>query len=244
MLFEETIFGKVDKVRSMQSGPDNPMYKHGAVGTRLYSIYTGMLKRCRQKSTNGYERYGGRGISVCEEWRGEHGFEHFRDWALSHGYEDELTLDRINTNGNYSPSNCKWSTREEQCNNRRSNVWLEYNGERHTMAQWARILNIPPATIKARYSKGWSIEDILFFHQDKPVGNPRPWTDETRRKQEILIKKKMKPIIQLTLDGVEIARFESLHEAERQTGISRSTIAPIADGRIKNPKHYRWKYVE
>lgn len=145
------------------SGANNPMYKHGAVGTRLYSIYTGMLKRCRQKSTNGYERYGGRGICVCDEWKGEHGFERFRDWANTNGYAEDLTLDRIDTNGNYEPMNCKWSTREEQCNNRRNNVWLEYNGERHTMAQWARLLNIPVATIKDRKSKGWSDEKVLTY---------------------------------------------------------------------------------
>lgn len=134
-------------------GINNPMYKHGASGTRLYSIYTGMLKRCRQPSTNGYERYGGRGISVCDEWKGEHGFERFREWAVSHGYADNLTLDRIDTNGNYEADNCRWSTIEEQCNNRRNNIWLEYNGERHTMSQWARILNVPVATIKARKDK-------------------------------------------------------------------------------------------
>lgn len=224
------------------NGINNPMYKHGASGTRLYSIYTGMLKRCRQPSTNGYERYGGRGISVCDEWKGEHGFERFREWAMSHGYTDNLTLDRIDTNGNYEPDNCKWSTIEEQCNNRRNNIWLEYNGERHTMAQWARILNVPVATIKARKDKGWCAKDILFFRQNKPVGNPRPWTEETRRKQTEIIKKKMKPIVQMTLDGIEIARFDCVHEAERKTGVSRSTITGIASGRSKNPRHYLWKY--
>ena len=224
------------------SGINNPMYKHGASGTRLYSIYTGMLKRCRQPSTNGYERYGGRGISVCDEWKGEHGFERFRGWAVSHGYADNLTLDRIDTNGNYEADNCRWSTIEEQCNNRRNNIWLEYNGERHTMSQWARILNVPVATIKARKDKGWCVKDILFFHQDKPVGNPRPWTEETRRKQNEIIKKKMKPIVQMTLDGIEIARFDCVHEAERKTGVSRSTITGIASGRSKNPRHYLWKY--
>lgn len=154
-----------------RAGIENAYYKHGAVGTRLYSIYTGMLKRCRQPSTNGYERYGGRGITVCDAWKGEHGFEHFRDWAKAKGYEEDLTLDRIDTNGNYEPANCKWSTTEEQSNNRRNNVWLEYNGERHTMAQWARRLNIPAATIKDRKSKGWSDEKILTYVKPTRRGN-------------------------------------------------------------------------
>lgn len=226
-----------------RSGENNPAYKHGAVGTRLYSIYTGMLKRCRQKTTNGYERYGGRGIMVCEEWKGKHGFEHFRDWALSNGYSDDLTLDRIDVNGNYEPSNCKWSTMREQCNNRRSNVFLEYNGERHTLAEWARIVGVNPTTIKDRHSKGWSAEKILFFHQDKPIGNPHPLTKEARRKQYEIRKKAMKPIAQYDLNGEEIARYESLHDAERATGISRSTISGIAKGRTKNPKDFAWRYV-
>lgn len=144
-------------------GLENGYYKHGAVGTRLYSIYTGMLKRCRQKTTRGYEQYGGRGIKVCDEWKGEHGFERFQEWAIANGYSDGLTIDRIDTNGNYEPNNCKWSTSLEQCNNRRNNVWLEYNGEKHTMAQWSRQLNIPASTIKARRSKGWSDEKVLTY---------------------------------------------------------------------------------
>ena len=144
------------------TGKNNPMYKHGAVGTRLYSIHTGMLKRCRQPSTRGYKNYGGRGIVVCDEWKGKHGFENFHDWATRNGYKDGLTLDRIDNDGNYSPDNCKWSTVEEQCNNRRNNVWVEYDGERHTLAQWARILNVPSGTIKARHRRGWSDAEILF----------------------------------------------------------------------------------
>lgn len=244
-LVEDTLFGHEDKVQKRSkshSGRANPAYKHGAVGSRLYSIYTGMLKRCRQKTTNGYERYGGRGIGVCDEWKGAHGFEHFRDWAQANGYSENLTLDRIDVNGNYRPDNCKWSTPEEQCNNRRNNVWLEYCGERHTLSQWARILNIPKATLQARYRKGWSTEDVLFFHQDKPVGNPRPWTEETRIKQREICKKKMKPVAQLSLDGKVIARFESVHDAGRKTGISRSTITGIASGRTKSPKDYIWLY--
>lgn len=223
-------------------GNQNPAYKHGAVGTRLYSVYTGMLKRCRQKSTNGYERYGGRGISVCEEWKGEHGFEHFRDWANANGYSDKLTLDRIDTNGNYEPNNCRWATIEEQCNNRRNNAFVEFDGERLTLSQWSRRLGVPKATLESRYKKGWDAEKILFFHQEKPVGNPHPWTPKTREKQEALIKKRMKAIVQLSLDGTQIAVYESIHDAERKTGISRPTITAIASGKTKNPKHFRWQY--
>lgn len=134
-------------------------YKHGLAHTRIDHIYKDMIARCEKKKAINYERYGGRGIHVCEEWRRDK--TKFFEWAFANGYSAELTLDRIDNNKGYTPDNCKWSTQEEQNNNRRSSRFLEAFGERKTMAQWSREKGIKLATLHARLKSGWSIERAL-----------------------------------------------------------------------------------
>lgn len=133
----------------------------GLSHTRQYAIWGKMVSRCQNTADQAYGDYGGRGIRVCKEWLGEHGFQDFYGWALENGYQDNLTIDRIDVNGNYEPSNCRWSTMKEQQNNRRDNHILELNGEKHTIAEWSEITGINAGTIRSRLKLDWSIEEAL-----------------------------------------------------------------------------------
>lgn len=139
-------------------------FKHGYSHTRLHNIWIGMRQRCRDVNTREYHRYGGRGISVCEEWED---FEEFRKWALANGYDEnapqgQCTLDRIDNDGNYEPSNCRWATMEEQSLNRpKRSSYYEYNGESHTLYEWANLFGIAYRTLKYRVKTGWSLEKAL-----------------------------------------------------------------------------------
>lgn len=126
---------------------------------RLYNIWMGMKNRCRY-SYPCTKNYFGRGIDVCEEW--QQSFESFQNWAETHGYDDGLTLDRINNEGNYEPDNCRWISMHEQFRNLRKNVFLTFNGRTQIMKDWANELGICYETIVRRHKKGWSDEECLF----------------------------------------------------------------------------------
>lgn len=132
---------------------------HGECDTRLYDIWNGMKKRCNNPNSDRYNDYGGRGITVCDDWNNN--YINFRDWSLNNGYDDNLTIDRIDNDLGYSPDNCRWATRLEQQNNTRSNAYYEFNNETHSLTEWCRILNLNYNTIKSRLRNGWTFEQAI-----------------------------------------------------------------------------------
>jgi hypothetical protein len=113
-------------------------YSHGQSKTRLYRIWSLMNDRCKNPNTPCYERYGNRGIKVCEDWKK---FLPFYEWSISNGYSSDLTIDRIDNSDGYNPNNCRWSNIITQNNNTRKNKYYKFNNESHTVAEWSRILN-------------------------------------------------------------------------------------------------------
>lgn len=133
--------------------------KHGLRETDLYEVWKSMRSRCFSKSNASYERYGARGITICDDWME---FKPFYDWAMSNGYKNGLTIERIDNDGNYEPSNCKWATYAEQALNRSSNNLISYKGMVQTIKEWADLYNINYGTLRSRICRyKWSIKRAL-----------------------------------------------------------------------------------
>lgn len=133
--------------------------RHGKRYDRLYSIWRSMKKRCNNANDDHYYLYGGRGIKVCDEWNSY--FIAFYNWAIQNGYNSNLTIDRINPNGDYEPSNCRWSTPKQQGRNRRSNRLITYNGETKSLTEWAEENGINYFQLRNRLDRNWPIEKAL-----------------------------------------------------------------------------------
>lgn len=132
---------------------------HGKSDTRLYRIYCGIKQRCKNSNSKDFHNYGARGIELCMEW--DDSFENFFAWAMNNGYKDKLSIDRIDNNGNYCPTNCRWATVKKQARNRRTNHNVTINGVTRTAIEWAETNGIKKQTILSRLRRGWSGEEIL-----------------------------------------------------------------------------------
>ena len=197
---------------------------HGMSKTRIYKIWVDMKRRCNNKNRKGYKYYGGRGITYCPEWEN---FEPFYKWALSNGYAENLTLDRIDVNGNYEPNNCRWVDYTTQANNTNRNHILTYKGKTQTLSEWAREYDIPYSILQDRINDlNWDTEDALTI----PISS-------TYRNHKML-----------SFNG----KSQNISQWSKELGLSRRTISdrlkmglPIEDvlskNRVKTGKFITYK---
>lgn len=147
-----------DTMRMIQN-QYNAKRTHGMSGTRLYKIWKDIIRRTTNPNRRNYAWYGGRGITVCSEWRDS--FVAFQKWATENGYDDTLSIDRIDPDGNYCPQNCRWATKKGQANNKRNNRFYTYKGETKTVAEWADATGIPYMVLIYRLNQNWD-ESRIF----------------------------------------------------------------------------------
>lgn len=143
---------------------------HGMSGTRLYHVFIAMRQRCMNQNSQEYGNYGGRGISVCDEWLGNGGFQNFYEWAVENGYDKDAptgqcTLDRIDVNKGYYPGNCRWVSRIVQNKNTTRSIMISYAGECHCLKDWSIIRGISYPALAKRYRSGWTAEEMLGYKE-------------------------------------------------------------------------------
>lgn len=136
----------------------------------LYSRYKHIKERCYNPNSKSYYRYGGRGIKMCDEWLNN--YQSFEEWCLSHGFQEELAIDRINNDGDYSPDNCRFVTLKENNQKRNTTRWYTIDGETKNLQQWCDVYGICRGTVYSRLENGWDIKDALT----KPVSKGRDKT--------------------------------------------------------------------
>lgn len=134
-------------------------FRHGMTDTATHKSWDSMKLRCINPAHNSYRNYGGRGISICDRWLGIHGFENFH--ADMGDRPRGMTLDRIDVDGNYEPSNCRWATLKEQHRNTRTNRLITFNGETKTVTEFAEIHSINVGTLRSRLQNGWDVETAI-----------------------------------------------------------------------------------
>lgn len=144
-------------IKSAEAG-----FKRG--NTRLYVIWQQMRNRCNDRHNARYDRYGGRGIKVCDEW--DNDYLTFHNWAIENGYSENLTIDRIDNDGNYCPENCRWATRTEQARNKSTNIKITIGNATKTMIEWCEIFNVDYKNAVSRYHRNGFISIDELFNRE------------------------------------------------------------------------------
>lgn len=142
------------------------MKTHGKSKDKLYSVWNGMKQRCYNINDDFYYCYGGKGITVCEEWKND--FQSFYDWAISHGYSEKMSIDRIDSNGNYCPENCRWVDSSVQSRNRTDRKRYNYDGQELLLSEISEKTGIRIGTLWGRVQKGIPLENKVYRNK-KPV---------------------------------------------------------------------------
>ena len=155
-------------------------YRHGGHNDRLYGVWNMMKQRCGNRNNRFYKNYGGRGITICDEWKDD--YESFKLWSMENGYDPtatrgECTIDRIDNDKGYCPENCRWTNKRVQANNCRTNRWLTYKGRTKTVSQWAKETGICASTIIYRDNHGWPVEKTLSV--SPLIGRNQEWRKTT-----------------------------------------------------------------
>lgn len=249
----------------------NANYKHGLTNNRIYYVFYDMHQRCENPNNHAYKYYGERGICVCDEWSGENGVVSFANWAFANGYKDGLSIDRIDVNGNYEPSNCRWADVKTQARNKRNNRYLiDSNGTKKVAADIATEKGIDHRSIYQRIKSGWENDDVInpLTHGERTVNyngadmNLHELAEATGLSYNTLqtrytrgfsdkdmvaptwSRSKPKIVQQYDKNGKLIAEYESGFEASKQTGTSISGIRMCCLGQRKTCHGFVWKYKE
>lgn len=244
--------------------------KHNLSNTRLYRIWNDMRTRCNKKYDDHYSDYGGRGIKVCSEWDNTNdGFQNFYEWSMANGYSDDLSIDRMNNDGNYEPSNCRWVTQAIQNRNKRTNHYLEYQGEKMILSDVAEIANFTPTGFLSRLRNGMSVQEAiekpkkakrLILYKGKMM-TPREFSDETgicyntimtritkgyTKAEDLCINNRnamiKKPVEKYDLKGNYIESYPSASEAARQNNCCKSGVIECCNGKKQKFKGFIYKY--
>lgn len=218
--------GCVQRIASKQASVKHGDSRSGKNGRakRLYKIWGGMRTRCSPRCDRGsYHLYYGKGIRVCDEWKE---YKVFRDWAVSHGYAENLSIDRIDSNGNYEPSNCRWATPHEQLMNTSRNVVVDYNGEKRLLYELAEELGIDYRVFYERIRRGYSANDVVKY--------------KDKHGAELMSKK----VAKFDLEGNLLKVYNSMSEAALEvSGTTMSgNIRKAILGKINHAYGFKWEY--